>query len=119
MSLKEIKITDELIEVITYSYTLAAGVTRNSYQKQSLDKIFNRDLTAIEVDEIVDYVYFKYIYEEIQISSHFIDKAKHAKGRTPKEREKRRIDDFKKNTLPTLSRDEQSYFNKKFKAKGL
>lgn len=48
-----------------------------------------------------------------------IDKAKHAKGRTPIEKEKRRIEDFKKNTLPKLNNREQKFFNKKFKAKGL
>ena len=43
----------------------------------------------------------------------------HAKGRTDKEKEKRRLTDFKKNTLETLGGDEKKYFEKKLKDKGI
>lgn len=36
------------------------------------------------------------------------------KGRPKKEREKRRIDDFKKNTLPKLTGSDRAYFEKKY-----
>jgi len=43
-----------------------------------------------------------------------VDKAKHAKGRSPKEKRERANKDFQKNILPTLPPGEASYFKKKF-----
>jgi hypothetical protein len=47
-----------------------------------------------------------------------IDPKVHAKGRTPKEKESRRINDFIKNTLPTLGKSDKQHFTKKFEKKG-
>lgn len=41
------------------------------------------------------------------------------KGRPKKDAEKRRLQDFKKNTLPTLYGREKKYFEKKLKNKGI
>lgn len=38
---------------------------------------------------------------------------KHKKGRSPKEKTQRRVDDFKKNTMPTLPTWERKHFEKK------
>lgn len=43
-----------------------------------------------------------------------IDASKKFAGRSPKEREKRRTDDFIKNTLPTLGGSDRKHFEKKF-----
>lgn len=40
--------------------------------------------------------------------------SKHAKGRSPQERYKRRTDHFIKETLPTLGGRDKKYFEKKF-----
>lgn len=48
------------------------------------------------------------------LTSAFIDKGKHAKGRTSKEKRERANADFKKNTLPTLPAFERKHFEKKF-----
>lgn len=53
------------------------------------------------------------VFEEI-VEAPGIIVGKHSKGRSQSERYKRRTDDFKKNTLPTLTGDDKVHFEKKF-----
>lgn len=55
------------------------------------------------------------IFEAVNTTPTVIIASKHAKGRTPQEREKRRTDHFKKEVLPTLPKEDRAHFEKKFK----
>lgn len=54
------------------------------------------------------------IYIERDSAPNYIISSKHAKGRGKEVAKQRRIDDFKKNTMPTLPVGERRYFEKKY-----
>ena len=59
----------------------------------------------------------KPIFDKVESAPSVIIASKHSKGRSITERNKRRSDDFIKNTLPTLSKSDKRYFLNKFKKK--
>lgn len=70
------------------------------------------------VEDFVDYVYMTYIHEDRPTGIIVIDKSKHAKGRTTKEKEKRSGEHFIKEIYPTLTRGDKVHFKNKYKGKG-
>lgn len=85
-------------------------------RKNFSPNIKDSDTLQIELDFYCDKVYSEHIdaqsHKEYHITS--IDKAKHAKGRTVKEREERRKQDVRKNLIPTLGGDDRRHFEKKY-----
>lgn len=96
-----------------------------SSQQSSQVELSDKEIKQIDKGKLAIYCINAQKKEEIplkimgyaMIQTH-IDKKKHAKGRTPKEKESRRINDFIKNTLPKLDKGEKIHFARKFKAKG-
>ena len=56
----------------------------------------------------------KPVFEEINEAPAVINAATHRSGRGPQERNKRRIDDFTKNILPTMGGSDKRYFTQKY-----
>lgn len=119
MKINEKKITEELIQLIRESFNLGTGVIREKFRLETFKKHYDPNINQDDCDILVDHIYFKYIHQEKQIFISVIDKNLHSKGRSAKEKESRRINDFKKNIMPTLPREDRSHFERKFKSKGL
>lgn len=58
---------------------------------------------------------YKPVFEKVNEAPAMIIGSKHAKGRTPQEKEKRRTEHFKKEIMPTLAKEDRTHFENKFK----
>jgi hypothetical protein len=112
-------IDSSLIEDVRASYFMI-GREVNIFLEPKFVEFFKRTKTSFPLNEesfdyFREYIYFKFIHEEKESStSSFIITSVHAKGRSKKEKDARRIGDFKKNIMPTLSRKDKAYFTKKY-----